>query len=88
MTYYEMNRRYWTSGMEKVYQAAKKLIAENNGYKLTRGGLLGSLYTEFLISSDRDLEPVSFTDVMAVVTTLSLDDEIVVGDTMVRDVAE
>lgn len=88
MTYYEMNRRYWTSGMEKVYKAAKKIIDDHNGFKVTKGGLLGSLYTEFLISSDRNLEPVSFTDVMAVMTTLCLDDEIVVGDTLVPDDAE
>ena len=87
MTYYQENRRYWTSGMEKIYQAAKKLIAENNGYKLTRGGLLGSLYTYCLVS-ERNLEPVSFTDVMAVVTTLSLDGEITIGDTLVPDDAE
>ena len=88
MTYYEENRRYWTSGMEKVYKAAKRIIADKNDYKMTRGGLLGSLYTEFLISSDRNLESVSFTDVMAVITTLSLDDEIAVGDTMVKDYEE
>ena len=88
MTYYEENRRYWTSGMEKVYKAAKRIIADKNGYKMTRGGLLGSLYTEFLISSDRNLESVSFTDVMAVITTLSLDDEIAVGDTLVPDNVE
>lgn len=88
MTHYQENRRYWTSGMEKVYQAAQKIIVMGDGLKMTRGGLVGSLYTEFLVSSDRNLEPVSFTDVMAVVNTLILDDEIVVGDIVVRDNAE
>ena len=88
MTHYQENRRYWTSGMEKVYQAAKKIIVVSKGLKMTRGGLVGSLYTEFLVSSDRNLEPVSFTDVMTVVNTLILDDEIVIGDVVVSDDAE
>ena len=87
MTYYEMNRRYWTSGMEKIYHEAKKLIAEKNSYKLTRGGLLGSLYTYCLVS-ERNLEPLSFTDVMAVVNTLLLDGEIAIGDTVAPNDAE
>lgn len=87
MTHYDENRRYWTSGMEKVYKAAQKIIVMGDGLKMTIGGLVGSLYTEFLVS-DSTLESVSFTDVMAVVNTLILDDEIVVGDIVVRDDAE
>ena len=45
MTNYQENRRYWTSGMEKVYQAAKKIIVVSKGLKMTRGGLVGSLYS-------------------------------------------
>lgn len=72
----------------KFIRQLKKIIDRNNGYKLTRGGLVGSLYTYCLVTSDRNLEPVPFTDVMAVVDVLTLDDEIAVGDTLVPNNAE
>ena len=89
MTYYQENRRYWTSGMEKFYQEAKQTIAENLPFKITQSGLLSDLYTKCLIASDdKGYGSITFCDVMAVINTLILDNEIEIGNSLVPKSAE